>query len=995
MLVFIKLHIFKRQTNHSVKPNLKNLLILQIYLFSIFSYTQTKTAKTLNSKDSIVYSSLKNKVAQTINQFPDSANFYIKNLHAFSIDKNYSEGLADTDYLNAQYYRRIQKPDSAIIYFKKSIKTAYQIKYYRGLAVCYNGLCRTYYLLGRIEEAITAGKTAINYTAKFGDKDRAVFADTQNALAIAFTRQNKMQEAIKRLLIIDSIQKKQPLRADIIAAAYQSLGNIYLEMKDYNYAESYYLKANKEFEKIPGAGTFYFNTTNVYLGEVYYYKGEYNKAADILNKTHQFFTEIKDERTLSEISNFLGLIYLEQKHFDKAETYFKYAYNFQKNNLYFLEAAQSAIQLGNLNLKKKNSEVAAGYFKDALQLNQNIKNGTINQDAHNLLSEAYAQMGNYSAAYNNSQIAIGIRDSIAKVQTTQTIKELEGKYQTESRDRAIALLTTQNNLSLQQKINMRNIFIAAISLTTLACIFLFFLYRNKKKTNNSLRELSTAKSTFFTNISHDFRTPLTLIKGPIEDQLANTNLTLSSRKNLNSAYRNAERLENLVGQLLSLSKLKSSSMHLNVQPGFLETFLQIYTEGFKYQAKEQGLNFKLTTAIPEKEAWFDQDIFEKIVYNLLGNALKFTSENGNIIVNATTTEGFFVFNVFNNCAKLSKDEKQLLFNRFYQTDITNEGTGIGLSLVKQLVNLHKGTIFVEDAIDGIQFIVKIPINKSAYKEIEILNETLHSNIADIEINGSQEPTTVVDLSNDAPIILVVDDEKDIRNYIQSIFQDKYKVVIAKDGEEAYLLAKQHIPDIVISDILMPKMDGYSLTRHLKKDPLTSHIPILLLTAKNKIVDQLEGMGIGADAYTTKPFSSKLLRATAENLIENRRKLQKRFAQEIMLTPKELAITTAEEEFLSRLQKILDEHLTDPEFTATRFSTVMFMNRMQLHRKLKALTGLSTSEFIKQQRLKMAAKLIKSKELTVSEIGYSIGFNDPSYFTKCFKQEFGVTPKEFV
>jgi len=242
---------------------------------------------------------------------------------------------------------------------------------------------------------------------------------------------------------------------------------------------------------------------------------------------------------------------------------------------------------------------------------------------------------------------------------------------------------------------------------------------------------------------------------------------------------------------------------------------------------------------------------------------------------------------------------------------------------------------------------------------------------------------------------VVDDSVDILHYLKSIFQDTYEVLAAKDGAEAIILAKEHIPDIIVSDILMPKMDGYQFTEQIKNDPLTSHIPIILLTAKDKTIDELEAMDLGADSYMTKPFSSKLLLAKVQNLIENRRKLQQRFAQELILTPKEIAVTTADEEFLTRLQDVLEKNLTKTDFSASKFSDVMFMNRMQLHRKLKALTGLSSSEFLKTQRLKMATQLMKTKDLSVSEIGYTIGFNDPSYFTKCFKQEYGMTPKEYT
>src|SRR5690606_15178255 len=295
------------------------------------------------------------------------------------------------------------------------------------------------------------------FIEKFDDVGNVVLADTHNALAIAYSRQNRMETAIENLLIVDSIHKKEASREDIIAAAYQSLGNVYLELKDYDSAEEYYLKANNEFEKIPGAGTFYFNTTNVFLGQVYFHTKQLQKADNLLSKTLLFFEGIKDERTVAEINNYLGLVNLETGNLEKAESYFQNALNFQNRNEYNLEAAQSAVELGKLNIKKGKATEAITFLQNALSYNREIKNGMLNQKAHSLLAEAYALQGNYKEAFNNSQIATQINDSIEQAQSAEKIREIEGIYQTESRDREIALLTTKNELTEQQKKNQRNL----------------------------------------------------------------------------------------------------------------------------------------------------------------------------------------------------------------------------------------------------------------------------------------------------------------------------------------------------------------------------------------------------------------------------------------------------------------------------------------------------------------------------------------------------------
>jgi signal transduction histidine kinase/DNA-binding response OmpR family regulator len=947
-------------------------------------------------KDSIALANYRTKVSQSINAYPDSALIYIKQLKNFSFERNYLSSLTEADYLYAHYFRRIQKPDSAIFYFKKQIAASKKINYFRGMAQGFNGLCRTYYLIGEIENSITAGNNAIEYTKKFDDTGNIILADSQNALAIAYSRQNKMEEAIERLLFVDSIHKKEPIREDIIAAAYQSLGNVYLELKDYNAAEEYYLKANKEFEKIPGAGTFYFNTTNVFLGQVYYHKGQLEKADKLLSKTLLFYEEIKEERTVAEINNYLGLINLEKGNLEKAETYFQNALNFQKKNDYNLEAGQSALQLGKLNIKKGKPADAITFLESALNFNREIKNGTLTQNAHSLLAEAYALQGNFKAAFSNSQIAKKINDSIQQAQSAEKIKEIEGIYQTESRDKEIALLTTKNELAEQQKKNQRNMIWGILAIIAIAGVFVYFQFRNRQKTTKKLQELDTAKSTFFANISHEFRTPLTLIKGPIEDHLNSDKLSPTERKNFKAALRNTQRLKDLVDQLLALARLESGNLRLNIQQANMPNFIIAQAEAFSFSCDEKNIALNIEVEKDEIEDWFDQDVLEKILYNLMGNAIKYTPEKGSITLKGERQDKKFKISVINSGNYIPLNLQQKIFTRFYQTDSKNPGTGIGLALTKDLAEIHKGNISVKSEENGTtEFSVILPVNKNSFEEAQIFSQSTEKESIPLQAISEKFIEKEIVLPEDAPVILVIDDNKDIRDYVNSIFENTYSVHTAANGKEGFEIAIETIPDIVISDVMMPEEDGFTFTKHLKEHQLTSHIPVILLTAKTQITSKLEGMGIGADAYITKPFNSQLLKATAENLIENRRKLQQRFAQEVVLTTKDISISSADEQFLERLQKVLDANITDSDFSIENFGNEMGVSRMQLHRKLKAMTGQSASEFLRTQRLKLALKLLQEKKISISEVGYTVGFNDPSYFAKCFKQEFGSSPSEYI
>jgi signal transduction histidine kinase/DNA-binding response OmpR family regulator len=882
--------------------------------------------------------------------YDDSIIRYIKGRNVFfSKDNEYQVYVIEE--ISAEFLKQAQK-DSSIYYSLKSIKKAQQIQHLKTLI-------RTY---------ITTGNKYM------------FWLEYDNAF-IYYSKADSLCSVTKYK------------NTSIHASALQYIGYTVRKTSGYEGAMKYYLKAKNILETTNDS--IKLNELNIALGQAYTNLGDYNKAIKLLNKAVSFSLKNNkiNDKTYSTIVR--GYTHLKMKNYALAEKDYLSYYDMVTKDNDQLKTIRAIGYLAYFYKESNNEDRAISLYEDA------INESVAKKDYMHLVALYPPYIELIETTKNHKKLSQVYKKYIESLSLNENNKRLnvvtglEEKYNSKEKEQEIVLLTAQNKLAEEQKANQRTLFLAAIAIVSLAGLFFFFQYRNRLKTNKKLREIDAAKSTFFTNISHEFRTPLTLIKGPIEDQLENTTLPLAQYRNLKAAHRNTERLENLVGQLLSLSKLESSTTRLSVQPENLDKFIRIYTEAFQYQSDEQGLTFSLSTEITERISWFDQDIFEKIIYNLLGNALKFTSENGSIEVKGITRDNHLFLEVYNTSTPYSDTEIALLFTRFYQSTPNNSGTGIGLSLIKQLVALHKGTISMKNSGDGILFCVQIPVSKEFYSEAEILNEHLHSDLVPKTDHIRTEVDPAVLVPEDAPIILVVDDSVDILHYLKSIFQDTYEVLAAKDGAEAIILAKEHIPDIIVSDILMPKMDGYQFTEQIKNDPLTSHIPIILLTAKDKTIDELEAMDLGADSYMTKPFSSKLLLAKVQNLIENRRKLQQRFAQELILTPKEIAVTTADEEFLTRLQDVLEKNLTKTDFSASKFSDVMFMNRMQLHRKLKALTGLSSSEFLKTQRLKMATQLMKTKDLSVSEIGYTIGFNDPSYFTKCFKQEYGMTPKEYT
>ncbi|WP_271782845.1 response regulator [Aquimarina algiphila] len=523
--------------------------------------------------------------------------------------------------------------------------------------------------------------------------------------------------------------------------------------------------------------------------------------------------------------------------------------------------------------------------------------------------------------------------------------------------------------------------------------------RNRKK---ELVQLDKAKSHFFSNISHELRTPLTLISGPIQNKLDDKNLTDKDRSDFELVLNNSNRISELVNQLLDISKIEAGSMTLSLQKVHPMQQINAIIKDFEYATGLKNINFLTYINNHEEEGWLDRDAVHKIVTNLVSNAIKYTPENGSIIFNAHIKKHKLFIDIKNTGDGLTKEQRQLVFKRFYQTHSEQSGSGVGLALVNELIKLHEGNITVDSRLnEWTSFNLSISLDKKSIKNAEVIEDNTNIDNASpyqnhYEVTNTSSNKTDTDHTNEElPIALIVEDNKDLNHLLQENFKNHYKVISAQDGLEGYELALQYIPDIIISDIMMPKKDGIELTNELKNDERTSHIPIILLTAKAGEENELSGLQIGADEYITKPFNQKILTTKASNLITIRKKLQLRYSQEVILTPKDIAITPIDENFLNKVQKVLDKQLIESSFSVEEFSKAIGMSRMQLHRKLKALTGLTSSEFVRSQRLKLAAQLLQSSDTNISQVGYAVGFNDHSYFTKCFKEMYACTPTEYA
>lgn len=528
----------------------------------------------------------------------------------------------------------------------------------------------------------------------------------------------------------------------------------------------------------------------------------------------------------------------------------------------------------------------------------------------------------------------------------------------------------------------------------------------EKVTTDTLRKLDHLKSDFFANISHEFRTPLTLILGQIESVMTSATDT-KVKERLRVANRNANRLLTLINELLDLSKLESGTMELAATSQNIVLFLKGLFFSFESFAAVKKIELGFVAETDQIPVCFDTDKMEKVFYNLLSNAFKFTPENGRITVSVTLEKGsLVVIRVKDTGTGISGDRLEHVFDRFYQVDGTstreNEGSGIGLALAKELVELHKGKITVSSKEnEGSEFVVTLPLDTNASEKQDSVESSSYS--LQLEPAGQvSEPDGTTDASDYnvsgereyRERILVVEDNSDVRNFIREKLEEKYRVIEARNGEEGIRKAQAEIPDLIISDVMMPKMDGYQFCKAIRADEKTSHIPIIMLTARADINDKIDGLETGVDVYLTKPFNVRELKANIRNLIQQRIQLRKQFSTSTVIRPSDVTTVSVDQAFLEKIVKTIETHFEDEQFSVENLAAHVNMSVSQLNRKLNALIDQPPGQLIRSLRLQRAADLLQNKAGTVSEICYKVGFSDNAYFSRAFKKQFGCSPSEY-
>lgn len=571
---------------------------------------------------------------------------------------------------------------------------------------------------------------------------------------------------------------------------------------------------------------------------------------------------------------------------------------------------------------------------------------------------------------------------------------------------------------------------------------------DEKRAENA--ELLEARSRFFASVSHELRTPLTLILGPLDDLLSgNEEPAVPDRlhRPLGRMQRSARRLLRLIGQLLDLAKLEAGGLQLRMRQTALAPFLRGVTRSFKGHARHRGIDLQfsadaftadtLQRSADERMPYIDLDKLEKVMANLLSNAFKFTPEGGTVRVsvekillekaagstsheNGSEDNAAALIRVRDTGPGIPPEELPRLFDRFYQAENSRvrqqEGTGIGLAFAKELVEMHGGQIAVESELGfGTEFTVTLPLGRAHLRSEEIIEandekskrawEALGASDRALEEQpagqeesegapGADEDQRESENTGEAATVLVVEDNADVRAYVRDALTGTYDVREAAGGEEGVDVARAVVPDLIVTDVMMPELDGYAFCRALKGDAVLDHIPVVMLTAKVDPEHRIEGLEAGADAYLGKPFSQPELQAQVDSLLTSRRRFQERFSQDALTQPSEVDVQSADERFIQRAREAVEEQMGDADFDVETFAGAVGMSRRQLQRKLRAVADQTPSAFVRLIRLRRGAQLLAQEYGTVSEIAYTVGFGSPSYFTKCFRETFGTTPSQY-
>lgn len=940
------------------RKNCQTLMLL-IALFALFSSCNSAPGSryTKSQKDSINNIIAKNK---GLGQLLSLEKKYEKSKNIYGLEVVYRE--------LGKYYRDDSKFKNAIYYHRKGLKICNEANDTLEMVKALNNLGTNYRRLGILTEA-----TEYHY---------------------------------KALEIIEKCSKKCKEARKNLAMSLNGIGNIQLTLGNDKEAEKIFWRAHaveKELNSNLGQAI---NEANI--GAIYLQRGNYDVAANYFKESLKHNIEAKSTLGISLCYNSFGDIYEKKGDIKNAISNYQRSYDIMKQESDQWHCMEACIALVRANLKGNNISEAEKYLKLAHQKADSVQSLEHLSSVYYLDYLFYKQKREYQQALESFTKSRAYADSLSIVKESDQLQNIRVDYEKKKGQREMSYIKQSYESAQHNKHIILLSSVLAIILSLIIIGFLCFSLRMKNRMQQTMKDMERMRSNFFTNITHEFRTPLTVILG-LARQMIQTEKDKEKEKNLSAIVRQGENLLNLVNQLLDISKLMSKVNVPRWYAGNVVSYVRMALESYHEYAYLQRINlvFKPHTSTIEMD--FVPEYFNKILRNLISNALKYTPKGGTIQVEMSNERNELLLIVSDTGKGIATDDIGHVFETFYQGNNSMEisaGSGIGLSLVKQLVENMNGHIKVENQKEnGAKFTIEIPIqHNSSIKDV--WNEGIENHRL-IESGEELMPKESEDeekphlekgesRSTETPTILIVEDNADIAYYIGSLLKDNYHLLYASNGQEGLEVAKEDIPDLVITDLMMPHMDGETLCSNIRHSEILNHIPIIIITAKTSDKDRIAGFTAGADAYLQKPFNAEELKVRVNQLLEQRHLLREKFEKGLY---KGSMVTTemplANKKFIERLTNYVQEQITNNEvLTSEYLANKMCMSLSQLNRKLNTMTGLSSSSFVLHLRMEKARRMLSTSDVPISDIAVNCGIDDAGYFTRVFKQLYHITPSQF-
>lgn len=855
-----------------------------------------------------------------------------------------------------RHYWQIGDMDSALSIFSRLKVNLADIKDKHAVANYYSNSGLLYYSIGDYQKSIKSHWSSIKLSTEI--KDTVGIAKGYNNLGIVYLMMDEPEKALDYHTLSLQLCEQQNITRGI-ANCLGNIGIVYRKKNELDKAIEVYLRSLKINKEIGDRYNESLNYNN--LGAVFEYKNEYKKALEYYNRSLEIRKELKDKSGIALALHNIGTIHRKNGDYPDSEK----------------------------------------YYQEALSLATETHYKLITKETYKGLAELSELTGNLEKALVFRKKYESWKDSILNEENFKTIKNLEYRYETEKKENEILQLNHEKSLSeasIHRKNSLIKMMIISLILVIIIFILIVALFIQRSKTREKIfakeKALDKMKENFFTGITHEFKTPLTLILDPVQSLISNESHPQKT-KLLELIKNNGERLLNLVNELLTISKIEAGKQPLQFTQINLKDFLESILAVYYSIAKSKNMVFKVTQKNTDTEVKIDKQKIEKVLNNLLENAFKYTPSKGIISFIANVDDETLQFKIKDTGPGIPTEDQEKVFLKYYSGNTSqetlNQSFGIGLALAKEFVEMHNGNIAIssEQGV-GTEFIVNIPkLSKLGLKH-RIQDELEEIDNSDFE-EFSEEKTD----SKENPLVLIVEDNTELLQHVKKRLETSYKIRMSKNGEDGFKQAKKHIPDLILSDVIMPKMDGIELCKRIKTDKVTNHIPVIMLTAKSEVKDRMKGFATGADDYIPKPFQMDEVKILIDNLIQQRKKLREKYSSNL-LNPvnNNPNLLSKDDAFLRKTNSIIETNILDDKFDVNILASELGTSRMQLHRKLKAITDSSTSEYIRNYRLHKAAELLQSKDDTIAEIAYEVGFNKPAYFSECFKKLYHITPQEF-